>query len=106
MVEGENDFDEVGLEDAGDVEVLDLVEDVQPCVAGGEEEGELRKVEVGGVGDGDGGDVELEDAGVCESEFVKGDYGSCVGSDSGLADLGSDGSNKEEDWEEEDQFRN
>ena len=79
-VKGEDGFDEAGLEDARDFRILDLLEDVEPGVAGTEEETQLGQVEIGTwVRVTDPGDVELEDPIVGEAEFVEGNDGSFVG---------------------------
>lgn len=88
-VEGVDGLEEVGSEGAGDLAVLDLLEDVEPGVAGAEEEAEPGEVEVGvGVGEGDFGDVEFEAAAVGETELVQGDDGAVVRADVGETDLG------------------
>lgn len=78
-VEGEDEIDGVGLEGAGDLGVVDLVEDVKPGIASAEEETEAGEVEGGGVGgEGDGGDPEFETAPVSEAELVQGDDATCI----------------------------
>lgn len=80
---------------------MELFEDVEPGISSAEEEseeGEVRVLVLGVrvlSGEGDMGDVEIEVAGVGESELVEGDCGSGVGSEGGESDLG-DGSGEEE----------
>ena len=90
VIEGEGELDEIGLEGAGDVDVLELAEDVDPSVEGGEEEAELGEVELEGGRrvEGDAEDVELEDALLGEAELVKRDDGARVSVDHRLPDLG------------------
>lgn len=103
FVEGEDGFDEVGIEGAVDIAVGELFEDVDPGVAGTEEESDFGEVWFGEVwfGEGEFGEVELEVAGVGEAELVEGDDGSAVGSDLHESDLGEGGCGEEsEDGEE------
>ena len=75
LIEGEDALDGVGLEDAIDLRIVDLLEDVRPGVDGAEEESELGELgRVGcGAGEGEVGDVELELAAVGEAELVEED---------------------------------
>ena len=94
FVEGEDLLDEIGLERARDLAADDLVEDVDPGVAGAEEEPDLFEVGFGfsvRVREGDSGDVEFEAARVGEPELVEGDRGAGVGSDLCGSDLGDCG---------------
>lgn len=97
MIEGEYGFDEVGLEGADDVVLVELIDDVGPGVASAEEEadeGEVIRVSRRGrlvvlvEAEREEGDVEVEFSGVGEPEFVEGDDGSCVGSDFDESDFG------------------
>lgn len=73
-VESEDELDGVGLEDTGNLGVGDLLEDVNPSVAGAKEETQFGEVAIVGVqGEGDGRAVELEAATGSEAELVEGD---------------------------------
>lgn len=102
-VEGVGELDEVGLERAGDVEILQLAEDVHPGVERGEEESQLGEVELGGGRrvEGDAGDVELEDARVGEPELVERDDAPRVAPDHRLPDLRRRRGGEEEEEEGE-----
>jgi hypothetical protein len=104
-VEREGELDELGLERAGDVEVLELAEDVDPGVERGEEEAELGEVQLhGGLRvEGDAGDVELQHARVGEAELVQRDDALRVGPDCGLPDLGRRRGNQHHRGDEEEE---
>lgn len=96
MIEIEDAFDVLGLEGALDVTILELLDDLGPGVAGAEVETQLREVELG-FGEGDAGDGEIEASGMGETEFVKRDGGSRIGSDFSRTDLGQRGIKEEEE---------
>lgn len=98
MIEIEDGFDVLGPEGALDVTILELLDDLGPGVAGAEVETQLREVELGfGVGEGDAGDGEIEASRLGETEFVKRDGGSRIGSDFSRTDLGQRGIKEEEE---------
>lgn len=80
----------MGLESARDVPILELLDDMNPGVTGGEEEAKLgkRRMGEGLVGESELGNGDLHGARVREAEIIKGDDGPRVGSQLCRADLG------------------
>lgn len=86
-IKGVNRLDKIGLKNAGNLAVFELLKDVEPGIEGAEEEANLGKVELG-VGERNLGDAELKAAGMGKAELIKGDKWAVVIADLRESDLG------------------